>query len=312
MTDLRHQIAAEAVSRETPSPLWVRAGQLFLIPAGLVAVCLALWLFIGWLLSTPEMTPGELVTAIRSEGARSRAFYAHQLAVTLQKDEKAARAPGLAREILRAYEQVARDEVVQGDELLHLKRTLINCVAPTKDPAAVPTLLSILESAPEAAVKAACMDVLGALRGPAAAGALSAYLDHSDAGLRKHAVLNLAATGEPGVAERVRPLLEDTELEVAWNAAVGLAWYLNDPAGAPLLRQMLDRTYIDRYTFGPEAADEERHAEHALQMACRAAASLNLKEFVPLLEALAAQDRSWAVRDDAARAIQEITRNHGR
>lgn len=311
MSDLRHQIAAEAVSRDAPSPLWVRAGQLFLIPAGLVTVCLALWLFIGWMLSTPEMTAGELVTAIRSEGARSRAFYAHQLGVIL-KDEKAARAPGLAAEILRAYEQISRDDIGKAEDRLHLKRTLINCVAPTKDPTAVPAILSILEAAPEVAVKAACMDVLGTLRGPEAAAALTAYLDHSDAGLRKHAVLNLAATGEPGVADRVRPRLEDTELEVAWNAAVGLAWFLKDPAGIPLLSQMLDRNYIDRYTFGPEAGEKERHAEHALQMACRAAASLGRQEFLPLLETLAARDRSWAVRDDASRAIKEIRKNHGR
>ena len=41
---------------------------------------------------------------------------------------------------------------------------------------------------------------------------------------------------------------EDTEPEVAWNAAIGLARYLKDGSGGALLHEMLDRTQMEKQT----------------------------------------------------------------
>ena len=249
--------------------------------------------------------PPDLVSMIRTEGVRSRGFATHQLSLLLQTDPAAAATPGLAILILDAYDQVSRDGLMKGEDLTHLQYTLIHCVSHTRDRNAVSRVVEVLHSEVDALVRTACMDVLGVLRGPEAAEAMGRYLEDPEPALRKFAVLNIAATGEPGYAERLRARLEDTNLEVVWNAAIGLGWYHKDSASAPVVRQMLDRSYIDKYTFGgPE--EKERHAEHAIMMACRAAAALDDASFVGPLEKLANDDRSHLVREDARKALAEL------
>lgn len=303
--ELRKQIAEQASGREPVPSIWVKAGQLFLIPAGIGAVCFFLYWFISWLTHEEEFSAPQLVSMIRTEGVRSRGFAAHQLSLLLQTDPAAAAEPGLAFLILDAYDQVSRDGLMQGEALAGLQYVLIHCVSHTRDARAVPRVVEVLDSDVSALVKTACMDVLGVLRGPEAAAAMARYIEDADPALRKFAVLNLAATGESGYADRLRARLEDDVTEVTWNAAIGLGWYHRDPAGAPVLRQMLDRSYIDQYTFGDPKQKEQR-AEHAIMMACRAVAALNDATFVPSLEALANDDRSMLVREDARRALAEL------
>lgn len=312
--DLRKEIAGRASSPNgaPPSSFWVKAGQLFLIPAGLVAVCVSLAAFMGWMTSGEERSAKEWVTMIRNKGANSRGFAAHQLAVVLQADPKAALEPGLAAAILDAYDQISTDGVLKGEKKSDLQRTLINCVAMTKDTSVTDRITEILDSDENVVVRAACMDVLGTVRGPDAVEALAGYVDDTDPGLRKHAVLNLASALDPDAprfAERVeairKRLTEDPSVEVAWNAAIGLAWFLGDPSGADTLHRMLDRAYMDRYTFG-ETRTKEALAEHAIISACRAAARLDDPSFLIPLKKLADDDRSILVRQEARRAIKEI------
>lgn len=301
--ELRKQIAEKAVAGEPGPSWWVRAGQLFLIPAGIVGVCVFLYYMLGTLTTEEEHSAHEWVTMIRTEGVRSRNFAAHQLSVLLQTDPAAAAEPGLATALLDAYDQISTDGLMQGEALTGLQYTLIQCVAATRDARAVPRLVGVLGSDADPLVKSACMDVLGALRGPEAATALAPFLENPDAWLRKFAVLNLAATGESGYEERLRARLVDENVDVVWNAAIGLGWYHQDPAGAPVLRQMLDRTYIDKYTSGEK---KEENAEHAIMMACRAAAALDDPSFIEPLRKLADDDRSLLVREDARRALSEL------
>jgi hypothetical protein len=307
--DLRKEIAAQAAGLREPEPsLWLKAGQLFLIPAGIVAVAVSLYLFVGWMTSHEEHTAIEWVTMIRTEGRRSRSYAAAQLSALLQKKPGAGAEQGLASAILDAFDQISRDNVLQGEDLVNLKSTLIRCVAATRDVSVEPRVVKALQEDADVRVRAACMEVLGTLRGPLAAGALAPYVSDADPALRKYAVFNLAATGERARIELIKSRLGDPVTEVAWNAAVGLAWFHKDASGADLLRQMLDRESVDRYTSGEQ---RELNAQHTLRMACRAAAALGDPSFEAPLSKLE-RDRSPDVRQDARTALEEIRKHHGR
>ncbi|MCA9320283.1 MAG: HEAT repeat domain-containing protein [Planctomycetes bacterium] len=74
---------------------------------------------------------------------------------------------------------------------------------------------------------------------------VAAQLSSNDREIRNLAIMALAYLQAPGVEAAVRPLLQDSDPNVALNAALALA-ARGDPRGAPLIAEALAGTRLDQ------------------------------------------------------------------
>lgn len=288
---------------------WALAGQFFLIPLGIVAVCASLYAFIRFISSAEDRTPSDWVRMVRESGRHARTHAAHQLAISLKESPEAAKEPGLAGQILDAYEQVAKDGVLPKDEQAAILCTLVQCVGLTRDATAVGRLGTLLDDAPDDSVRTCCMDAMGAIQDARAGDTLVRFLDDASPLLRKYAVFNLAALCDPSRLDAIKGKLHlDEAIDVRWNAAIGLAIFHGDASGADVIRTMLDNDTMTRSTRNdadPELGRRNKH--HAMRMAIVAAASLRDASMGPALDALQKTEAvDLSVREAARGALREI------
>jgi len=102
----------------------------------------------------------------------------------------------------------------------------------------------------------------------------------------------------------LRTALEDTEPDVRWNAAVALA-RKGSHDGVPVLRQMMDRQYVERQVKRDVRQDEDRDPIADVMISgLRAAATLKDESLKPSVTTLSQQDRSGKVRQAALEALK--------
>src|SRR5206468_263963 len=131
-----------------------------------------------------------------------------------------------------------------------------------------------------------------------------------DPGIRKIVVYALGAL--PGEAQilTLRTALEDTAADVRWNAAIALARKGNRD-GASVLRQMLDRQYVEETVKRDVRQDsDEDPVADVLISGLRAAATLKADSLKPAVTALSQADRSMKVRQAALEALK-MMEQHG-
>ncbi|MFN3485587.1 MAG: HEAT repeat domain-containing protein [Planctomycetota bacterium] len=306
MTDdreLRQKIAAEA---QTGSPLeagpGVRAFQFFLVPLLIVVVCVAGVVGVTYLGSHPRPA-AEWIKDIRDGGPNTRAHAALQLAQALRRMENPD--PSLTDPLLEIYRSSRPEET-------ELRRYLAHCLGTLRDPRAAGFLLERVRQEADVEVRAACLDALGAIKDPETLPELVKLLDDPDGVVRKYAAFNVGAVAEraldrSGAVQALRRKLSDPRPDVGWNAALALAYFLEDGSGADTLKKMLDRAYL-REAIDPKDPNAEILAARAIVGACNAAARLRDPGFVPLLRRLA-DDRTESdpdVRFVAHQAIRKI------
>ena len=147
---------------------------------------------------------------------------------------------------------------------------------------------------------------LGASGDPAVVAKLQPLYESTDAGLRKMVVYALGAL--PGDAQFVtlRTALTDAAPDVRWNAAVALARHGNHE-GAAVLRQMLDRAYVEQTVTREVRQDDDRDPIADVMISgLRAVAALKDVSLRPSVETLSQQDRSLKVRQAALEALKVI------
>jgi HEAT repeat protein len=149
---------------------------------------------------------------------------------------------------------------------------------------------------------------LGSSGDPSVVPRLQQVYGSPDAGVRKMAVYALGAL--PGDAQVVtlRTALGDSTADVRWNAALALARHGNAD-GVPVLRQMLDRAYVEE-TVRRESrqhADEDPIAEVMIS-GVRAVAALKAHSLRASVEELSERDRSMKVRQEALEALRVLGR----
>ena len=145
---------------------------------------------------------------------------------------------------------------------------------------------------------------LGASGDPAVVPTLQPLYASPDAGVRKMVVYVLGAL--PGDAQIVtlRTALEDSAPDVRWNAAVALARH-GGREGIPVLRQMLDRAYVEQaVTRGARPDEDQDPVADVMISGLRAAAVLKDSSLRPSVEGLSQQDRSMKVRQAAIEALK--------
>jgi HEAT repeat protein len=102
----------------------------------------------------------------------------------------------------------------------------------------------------------------------------------------------------------LRTALQDSVVDVRWNAAVALARH-GSPEGVPVLREMLDRDQVERTVKRDirQFEDQDPVAD-VLISGLRAAAALKDARLKPSVEELSQADRSMKVRQAAIEALR--------
>jgi HEAT repeat protein len=133
---------------------------------------------------------------------------------------------------------------------------------------------------------------------------LEPLYESPDAGIRKMIVYALGALpGERQIAT-LRKALQDGAPDVRWNAAVALA-RKGSHDGVPVLRQMLDRQYVEHAVTRDVRQDDDRDPIAEVMISgLRAAATLKDDALRPSVTSLSQQDRSMKVRQAALEALK--------
>jgi HEAT repeat protein len=293
------------------------AVQFFLIPLAVVGVTVLVYLGFRSLL-TDDRTPQDYLAEIRSGGLARQWPAAFELS-QLMDDPKVRGDKALALALVEAF-----DQAKEGDPRLRKYLALaIGRLEPPLPREAVDVLLKSL-SDPE---KPWTPDVwsringwtdemneahistiwaLGASGDPNVVQTLVPLYASPDAGVRKMVVYVLGALPGQGQLKTLQTALEDGAADVRWNAAVALARH-GARDGVPVLRQMLDRSYVERAVTRNVRQDSDQDpVADVLISGLRAAAALGDASLRPSVEGLSQQDRSMKVRQAAIEALKAI------
>lgn len=297
--EIRKQIAADAqVEGATAAPPLIRAFQFFLVPLLIVVAIVLVYLLVALLMGSPRSAE-EWLKDLDHGSPNARNHAALQLVQALRRQAEPDRS--LTPKVVDRY-RAARPEEVETRALL------LSCLALLKDPLATGLLLEVARDEKNMLLRTTAFDALGAVKDSAAIPALVKFLDDPDGVVRKYAAFNVAAVAgkpaPPEVTAGLKNMLSDPRVDVRWNAAFALGYFLEDASGTDTLKKMLDRKYLAE-TIGkdPEA---ERLIAHAMFSACNAAAKLRDPSFLPLLREVGLHERDAGVRHAAQKAEASI------
>jgi len=294
------------------------AVQFFLIP--LVVIGVTVLVYVGFRsLLVDDRTPQEYLTEIRGGGANRQWPAAYELS-RLMSDPRVRANRALAPALVAAFED-ARD----GDPRVRRYLALaIGRLDPPLPADAVAALVKALDD-PGAdwqpdwfsrfngwtgidinEARITTIWALGSSGDPTVVPRLQPLYESPDAGVRKMVVYALGAL--PGEAQlaTLRTALDDQAPDVRWNAAIGLARHDNHE-GMPVLRQMLDRTYVEQMVTREVRLDADTDpVSDVILGGLRAIAALKDPSLRPSIEELSRQDRSMKVRQAALEALKVL------
>lgn len=282
--------------------------QMFLVPALIAGLGLGLYLLFQFM-TAETMSLDQLVQKVSTSTDHQRAVYVDEFVKRLYQKRGDVRQPAPAEvrqvvpaivDLLRKWPTESRSEVDQT-----VRCTLIRALGFIGDAAAAPYLEEVAEKDSDESARRCAMDSLGAIKSSSSLPVLKRILASPSVMDRKYAAFNLGALGDASVASDLIPLLSDVSHEVRWNAAVSLGYFLKNPAGVPVLKQMLDRGYLGEIVKSTDPRQEELKQE-AVIMACRALGSLKEASVADILLKLSENDPSDRVRQAAREARSAI------
>lgn len=271
--------------------------QFFLIPVGIVAACAAVFLGLRAIVGEAK-TPDELLDEVESGAVNRRWQAAFELSQLLSQPTP----PPVGAKFVD--EAIAAFRASEGDDH-RIREYLALILGSLRDRRATAPLMEALTDAPPT-LRFNILLALGTIADPAAKGAmLDALDDPADAGVRKVALVGLSRLPrDEDVLKRVRAHLVDPVLDVKWNAALVLA-ALDDPAGADVLAEMLDRALVTKQVVAAEEGGSESDPATAiLRNAVSAAARLYQERFRTQFETLSTSDPDAHVRQLAVEALK--------
>lgn len=224
------------------------AVQFFLIPLAVVAVTVAVYLGFRSLV-TEERSAHEYLAIIETGSMSDRWPAAYELS-RLMADPDVAADPTLGPALVRAF-RASTDDGRAGwcgglGECPPVRRYLalaMGRLTPPLQPEVIPALVEALDDADGETVINAIW-ALGSLGDPSVVPHLAAMYRSEDSGVRKVTVYVLGALPGDEQERVLATALNDSAVDVRWNAAVALARHQN-VEGMPVLLQMLDRTYVE-------------------------------------------------------------------
>lgn len=273
------------------------AVQFFLIP--LAVVGLTVLMYVGFRsLVVDTRTAEDYLVEIRAGGANRRWPAAYELS-RLMADPAVRADRGLGPSLVKAFEDS------KGDDPL-VRRYLAMAIGRLDPPLpaeAVAALIGSLDDS-DSEVRISAIWALGSSGDDAVVPRLQPLYESSDAGVRKMIVYVLGALPGDVQIMTLRVALQDSTPDVRWNAAVALARH-GSHEGVGVLRQMLDRAYVEKsVTRGVRPGEDEDPIATVMISGLRAAATLKDDALRPLVASLSRQDRSMKVRQAAIEALR--------
>ena len=205
----------------------------------------------------------------------------------------------LAPALVKAFE-AAKDDDPRVRQYLALA---IGRLDPPLPPDAVAGLTKALDSA-DGESRVSAIWALGSSGDPSVVATLQPLAASPDKGIRKMVVYALGALPGDAQIATLRTALQDAEPDVRWNAAVALS-RKGDHEGVPVIRQMMDRQYVEQQVKRDVRQDEDRDPIADVMISgLRAAATLKDESLKPSVTTLSQQDRSMKVRQAALEALK--------
>ena len=274
------------------------AVQFFLIPLAVVALAVGVYVGFRSLLADAR-TPQDYLLEVQSGGSNRRWPAAYELSRQMA-DPKVRADRTLAPALVKAFENAQGDSQVRRYLALAIGR-----LDPPLPAEAIVDLTRALDD-PDSETRISVIFALGSSGDAAVVPRLIPLYTAQDvdAGIRKMVVYALGALPGDTQIDTLRTALQDAAPDVRWNAAVALA-RKNNHEGVGVLKQMLDRTYVEQ-TVKREVrldADQDPIAD-VLISGLRAAATLKDESLRPSITTLSQNDRSLKVRDAALEALK--------
>ena len=245
-----------------------------------------------------DRTPQEYLSEVRNGGSDRRWPAAYELS-RLMGDPKVRADKTLAPALVKAFEAAKEDD----PRIRQYLALAIGRLDPPLPPEAVADLKSALDST-DGESRVSAIWALGSSGDASVVATLLPLATSDDKGIRKMVVYALGAL--PGTAQvaTLSTALQDAEPDVRWNAAVALSRKGNHD-GVAVLRQMLDRQYVEQAVKREVRQDEDRDPIADVMISgLRAAATLKDEGLKPSVTNLSRQDRSMKVRQAALEALK--------
>ncbi|HEX3702744.1 MAG TPA: HEAT repeat domain-containing protein [Vicinamibacterales bacterium] len=274
------------------------AVQFFLIPLAVVAVTVSVYVGFRSLLADAR-TPQDYLAEVQNGGSDRRWPAAYELS-RLMADPKVRADRSLAPSLVKAFRDAKDDAQVRRYLALAIGR-----LDPPLPPDAVSELTKALDDA-DGDTRISVIWALGSSGDPAVVPQLiSLYTSPgSDAGVRKIVIYALGALPGTAQMDALRTGLQDSTPDVRWNAAVALARH-GSTDGVSVLKQMLDRTYVEQTVKRTVRQDEDEDPVADVMIGgLRAAATLKDESLRPSVTTLSQNDRSIRVREAALEALK--------
>jgi HEAT repeat protein len=290
------------VEREsaTRSPLVAApalAVQFFLIPLAVVGITVAVYVGFRSLLADDRKAQ-DYLAEVRTGGLDRRWPAAYELSRQMA-DPKVRADRSLAPALVKAFVE-AKDDDPRVRQYLALA---IGRLDPPLPPDAIAALKKTVD-ATDGDARISAIWALGSSGDPSAIPTLEPLFQSPDAGVRKMTVYALGALPGETQLGTLRAALEDATADVRWNAAVALA-RKGQHDGVPVLRQMLDRQYLEQTVKREVRLDEDRDPIADVMISgLRAAATLKDAALKPSVTTLSQSDRSMKVRQAALEALK--------
>ena len=274
------------------------AVQFFLIPLAVVGVTVLV--YVGFRsLVVEDRSAQDYLTEIRTGGSTRRWPAAYELS-RLMADPKVRADRTLAPALVKAFQESKGDAQVRRYLALAIGR-----LDPPLPADAVADLTRALDD-PDSETRISVIWALGSSGDPAVVARLLPLYSAptADAGIRKMVVYALGALPGDAQIATLRTALEDSAPDVRWNAAVALARH-GSHEGVPVLRQMLDRAYVEQVVKRDVRQDDDQDPIAEVMISgLRAAAALKEETLRALVTTLSQQDRSMRVRQAAIEALK--------
>ena len=276
------------------------AVQFFLIPLAVVGITVSVYVGFRSLLAD-DRQPQDYLNEIRNGGSTRRWPAAYELS-RLMGDPKVRADRTLAPALVRAFQESKDDAQVRRYMALAIGR-----LDPPLPPDAVADLTRALDDQ-DSETRISVIWALGSSGDPAVVSKLIPLYTapNGDAGIRKMVIYALGALPGDAQIDTLRTGLQDGAPDVRWNAAVALARH-GSHEGVAVLRQMLDRDYVEKTVTREvrQDADQDPVADVMIS-GLRAAATLKDDALKPIVTTLSQQDKSMKVRGAALEALKMI------
>ena len=293
-------VERQPVARSPLAAAPALAVQFFLIPLSVVAVTAAIYVGFRSLLAD-DRTAQDYLIEIRTGGDNRRWPAAYELSRLMADPAVRAADKTLVPGLVQAFEESASaDPRVRRYLALALGR--IDRPAPPK---AVQLLTAALDD-PDSETRISAIWALGSIGDASAIAPIEQLYGSDDAGIRKMVVYSLGAMPDARSSPVLATALNDPAADVPWNAAVALARH-GRREGLPVIRRMLDRTYLEQSVKAQVEADADVDPVGAVMISgLQAAAALREPSLRDPVEMISRSDKSMKVRQAAIEALRVL------